>query len=253
MNLLSRITADMKEAMKSKNNATLSTLRLLLSALKYKQIDVQHALSDEEVQGVIKTQVKQLNDSILSYDQGARGDLVESAKSEIAILETYLPAQLADDALEAIVKEAVAQSGAKSKEDTGKAMGAAMKAVAEKADGTRVKQIVEGLLRVFVLVAVGASISLPVSAQVDFLYADLSSGIGSTSDLVLGLRIVRVLLLWIGLFAVNTILSGSFAYMTSGGRDKSHDEASSQIASGFVGSIVVVILFVIATVYIQIL
>lgn len=255
MNLLQKITADMKEAMKSKNNATLSTLRLLLSALKYKQIDVQHDLSDQEVQSVIKTQVKQLKDSIVSYEQGSRADLVQATLLEVTILETYLPTELDDAVLESIVKEAVTHSGAKGKQDTGKAMGAAMKAVAGKADGSRVKQIVERLLSVFALVAIGLSVSLPARAALDFFASDniFQTGVAAPSDVIIGLKVVRVLLLWIGLFAINTILIGSFAFMVASGRDDDQKKAMGQITSGFVGSVVIALLFVVSTVYIDLL
>jgi len=247
MTLSERITADMKEAMKQKMNATLSTLRLLRSAIKNKEIDVQHELSDEEIEDVVKSQVKQLKDSVVSFEQGGRMDLVESVKTEINVLDAYLPAQMSDEVLESIVKEAVTLCGAQGKKDTGKAMGAAMKAVAGKADGTRVKIIVERLLNVFAFVVVGLSISAPAQAAIfstnDFLFFDLN----------MGLRIIRVMLLWIGVFAVNSILSGGFSYMTSSNRDDGHDEAMGRITTGFVGSIVVVIMFAITTVYIDIL
>ena len=170
---------------------------------------------------------------------------------EIALLTTYLPAQLSDEALEAIIQEAITQSGISGKEAMGKAMGVAMKAVAGKADGTRVKQVVERLLSVFALVAVGLITSAPANAAIDFLN---SSSIEPASyDLVLGLRVIRVCLLWIGVFAVNSILNGGFSYMTSGMRDAEHTSALGKITTGFVGSIVVVMLFVITTIYIQIL
>lgn len=249
MTLSERITADMKEAMKQKNNATLSTLRLLLSAMKNKQIDLQHPLSEQEVQDVIKSQVKQLKDSVDSFAGGGREDMAESARTEIALLETYLPAQLPDEALEAIVKEAVAQSGAQGKQDAGKAMGAAMKLVAGRADGTRVKQIVERLLSVFALVAVGITVSAPVHAAIDLV----PNAFDLSTEIVTLLRVVRVLILWIGVFAVNSILNGGFSYMVSNHNDHDHHHAIALLTSGFIGSVVVLIGFAITTVYINVL
>ncbi len=253
MTLLERITSDMKEAMKQKNNATLSTLRLLLSAIKNKKIDLQHEMSEEEVQDVIKSQVKQLKDAVVSFEQGARPDLAESTKAEVVTLEVYLPAQLTDDVLETIVKEALTQAGISLKQEMGKAMGVAMKAVAGKADGTRVKQIIERILTVFAFVIVGVASSAPAYAQVAFDSFDSIVDPMSYVDVGLLLRIVRVFLLWIGIFAVNTILSGGFSYMTDSSREANRQSAQSKITSGFISSIVVVILFAITSVYIQVL
>lgn len=86
MSLAEKITENMKAAMKAKDSATLSTLRLLLSAMKNKKIDVQHELSDAEVQDVVKTQVKQLKDSIESFKAGGREDLAVSVQVEIGVL-----------------------------------------------------------------------------------------------------------------------------------------------------------------------
>jgi len=253
MTLLERITSDMKEAMKQKNNATLSTLRLLLSAIKNKKIDLQHEMSEEEVQDVVKSQVKQLKDAVVSFEQGGRADLAESSNAEIAVLEAYLPAQLADDVLETMVKEALLQAGITGKQDMGKAMGIAMKAVAGKADGTRVKQIVERVLSVFAFVLIGVMASTPAYAQVAFESFDSIVSPMSYIDVGFLLRIARVMLMWIGIFAVNTILSGGFAYMTDSSRDANRQSAQGKITSGFISSIVVVILFAITTVYIDVL
>src|SRR3989338_8870037 len=137
MSLASIITENMKAAMKAKDSATLSTLRLLISAMMNKKIDVQHELSDAEVQEVVKSQVKQLKDSIESFKAGGREDLATSTQTEIFVLEQYLPAQMGDEELTKIVKEVVEKSGATSKADMGKVMGAAMAAVAGRADGSR--------------------------------------------------------------------------------------------------------------------
>jgi uncharacterized protein YqeY len=146
MSLNQKIADDMKEAMKAQDATRLSTLRMLKSSLKNKQIDLQHDLTDDEVMTVVKTQIKQLKDSVSEFEKAGRGDLAEPAKGEIALLEVYLPAQLDDASVEAKVRAALTEAGISSKADAGRAMGVAMKAVAGLADGTRVKAAVEKIL-----------------------------------------------------------------------------------------------------------
>lgn len=249
MSLAQRITDDMKEAMKTKNNATLSTLRLLRSAMKNKQIDVQHELSDEEIIGVVKVQVKQLQDSIASFDGAGRAEMAASARAEVEVLHQYLPAQMSDEQLEQVIKQAIEQTGAKSKSDMGKVMGAAVKAVSGQADGARIKSMVERLLPVVVCVLIGVSASSVAWAAIDIVPMQLSQ----YSFLETGIRIFRVLLLWFGLLAVNMILHGGFSFMVASMRDDAHKEAWGQITKGFIGSIAVVLLYSVATIAIEII
>lgn len=143
MNLIESIDHDMKEAMRAKEEIRLSTLRMLRTALKNKQIDVQHELSDEEVQAVIKTMMKQYQDALRDFLAAGRTDLADRQQAELTILQAYLPPALSSEELEAIVRNAVQSSGVT---DKGKAMGIAMKAVAGRADGTDVRAVVERLL-----------------------------------------------------------------------------------------------------------
>jgi uncharacterized protein YqeY len=143
MTLIESIDRDMKEAMKAKEEIRLSTLRMLRTALKNKQIDVQHELNDEEVQAVIKTMMKQYQDALRDFFAAGRTDLADRQQAELTILQTYLPPALSPEELEAIVQNAVQSSGVT---DKGKAMGIAMKAVAGRADGTDVRAVVERLL-----------------------------------------------------------------------------------------------------------
>jgi len=249
MSLSELITNAMKDAMKSKNDATLSTLRLLRSAMKNKQIDVQHELSDEEILGVIRSQVKQLRDGLESYESAKREDLASQARTEILVLEAYLPQQMSDDELTSIVRKTIEDSGVTSKQDMGKAMGMAMKAVQGRADGTRVKQIVESLLAVFVLTIVGVGIAFPVFAAIEIVPVSLQA----YSFLETGIRIFRVLLLLFGILAVNMILHGGFHYMISNLRDEEHVKAWQKIMTGFIGSIAVVLLYAVSTVVIQVM
>lgn len=138
--------ADQKEAMKAKEAAKLTTIRGVLAAIKTKEIDKKADLSEEEVQQVIRTAVKQLMDARKDFESGGRADLMESTDAEIAVLKAYLPAELCDAELAEIVKAAVVESGTTSKADMGKAMGAAVKAVAGRADGNRVKDVVMSIL-----------------------------------------------------------------------------------------------------------
>lgn len=243
MTLAEKITDNMKAAMKAKDSATLSTLRLLISAMKNKKIDVQHELSDSEVQDVVKTQVKQLKDSIESFKAGGREDLVTSVQAEIVVLEQYLPTQMSDEQLVQIVKDVVEKSGATSKLDMGKVMGAAMAAVAGRADGSRVKGIVGSLLASFVLVVVELSFSQEATAAVP-LIETFSSGSAYAGFL---LRITRVLMLWLGIVAITFILKGGFDYMVASSRDKLHTDALWYIIKGVFVSVIVFLAFSFST------
>lgn len=247
MSLAEKITDNMKAAMKAKNIATLSTLRLLISAMKNKEIDVQHELSDAEVQNVVKTQVKQLKDSIESFKAGGREDLATSVQAEIVVLEQYLPTQMNDEELARIVKEVVEKSGAISKADMGKAMGAAMAAVAGRADGSRVKKIVGSLLASFVLVVVGMSFSQEASAAIS-LIETFSSGSAYVGFL---LRITRVLMLWLGIVAITMILSGGFQYMIACNRDEEHTRALTKMTYGILVTMIIAVLFAFCTLVLQ--
>ena len=234
--------------MKAKDSATLSTLRLLLSAMKNKKIDVQHELSDAEVTDVVKSQVKQLKDSIELFRAGAREDLAGATQAEVVVLERYLPAQMSDEELERVVREAVANSGATSKADMGKVMGAAMAAVAGRADGSRVKQIVGTLLSVFVLVVMGSGLfALDAHAAVP-LIENFASG---SSYFEFMLRIVRVLVLWLGIFAVTMLMKGGFDYMIASYRDDEHTSALTKMTHGIFVTMLVAGAFAFCTIVLQ--
>ncbi len=240
MSLLTQITDDMKAAMKAKDDATLSTVRMLKAALKNKQIDLYGAqakeLSDEEVVAVVKAQIKQLKDAADAFKQGGREDMVSASLKEVAVLEKYLPAQMDDAALEAAVKGALSAAGLTVKADAGKAMGAAMKAVAGKADGSRVKKMVESILAAFVLglafhaLTPGAAHAAVSDAQV-------------ISSIAYAMRVGRIILLLGGLMAVNTLLAGSFKYMAAGGNEDVGHAAHMEMINGLLGTIIIAGLF----------
>ena len=146
MTLLERIDADLKDAMKSKNEQELSTLRLVRSALKNKQIDLGHPPTDEEVMAVTKTMQKQYQDALVDFEKAGRADLAEKQKAELVIIKRYLPEMLPADQVEVMVKEAIAELGATSASDVGKVMGAAMKKANGRADGSTVREIAQTLL-----------------------------------------------------------------------------------------------------------
>lgn len=146
MSIIQQIDLELKEAMKSKNEFELATLRLVKTALKNKQIDLMHELTDEDAQAVIKTMVKQGKDALVDFTSAGRQDLMERQTKEIAFLEKFLPAGMGEAELEEICKQAIVDIGATSAADMGKAMGAAMKLAAGRADGNAVKAVVQKLL-----------------------------------------------------------------------------------------------------------
>lgn len=249
MTLLERINSEFTAAMKAKDQATLSTLRLLKSALKNKQIDLMHELSEEEAMAVVKTQIKQLKDSIEEFKKANREDMIASAAAEAALLEAYLPAQMDDAALEATVKQSLAEAGISSKADMGKAMGVAMKAVNGQADGGRVKAVVAAILTCLVLVVASAMVPHgAVHAATAVAAASHSQTEATESFLIPVLRIGRSFLLLLGLVAVNMILVGGFIFMTASGRDHGHEHSMAMMAKGVLATIFIAALFSIATV-----
>jgi uncharacterized protein YqeY len=146
MSLRVQIKDDIKAAMKAKDTAKRDALRLLDSAMKQIEVDERKELSDDDVLAIISKQVKQRNDSATQYKEAGRDDLLEKELAEIAIFETYLPAQLSDDELTTAVKEIIAQTGATSMKDMGKVMGAAKAKIGNLADGKRINECVKALL-----------------------------------------------------------------------------------------------------------
>ncbi|MFA6099337.1 MAG: GatB/YqeY domain-containing protein [Patescibacteria group bacterium] len=146
MNLAERITADLKEAMKNKNELELSVLRLMRTASKNKEIEAMRPLTEEEMQAVIRTMIKQGKDALTDFTSAGRQDLVDRQTGEIVILERYLPPAMSSDELEAICKQVISETGAVSPSDVGKVMGSIMKVVDGRADGSSVRAIVQRLL-----------------------------------------------------------------------------------------------------------
>jgi uncharacterized protein YqeY len=132
--LKERITEDMKSAMRAAEKERLGTIRMLQAAIKQREVDERITLDDAQVLAVIEKAVKQRKESIAQFEQGGRADLAAKEKWEIDLLTTYLPAQLADAEVDALIKEAIASTGAASIKDMGKVMGVVKARAAGRAD-----------------------------------------------------------------------------------------------------------------------
>ena len=146
MSLKARITEDMKTAMKAKDTARLSAIRLLLAAIKQREVDERKELADAEVLAVIEKMLKQRRDSITQYEAASRHDLAETEKFEVGVLSAYMPQQLGDDEIAAEVRAVIAEVGAKGPADMGKVMGAVKGRLAGRADMGKVSAQVKALL-----------------------------------------------------------------------------------------------------------
>ncbi|GCF93468.1 hypothetical protein NRIC_13590 [Enterococcus florum] len=147
MSLLTTLNEDMKRAMKSKDKETLQVIRMLKASIQNEQINAGHELSGDEELTVLSREMKQRRDSLAEFEKAGRDDLTEKVKNEIKIVETYMPAQLSEEEIRSIVKEAIEATGATSPKEFGKVMGAVMPKVKGKADGNQVNAIVKELLQ----------------------------------------------------------------------------------------------------------
>jgi uncharacterized protein len=146
MTLKDRITEDMKNAMRAKDAPRLSTIRLLLAAIKQREVDERKDLADAEVVSVIEKMMKQRRDSIAQYTSANRQDLADAETFELNLLAAYLPKQLSDAEITDAVDGALAQTGAKSAADMGKVMGALKAKLAGRADMAKVSALVKAKL-----------------------------------------------------------------------------------------------------------
>jgi len=146
--LKERITEDMKAAMRASEKERLSTIRLVQAAIKQREVDERITLDDTQVLVVLEKMVKQRKESIAQFEQGGRKDLADKERREIELLQAYLPAQLSDGELDALIRDAVAATGAASIKDMGKVMGVVKSKAAGRADmatvGARVKAVLGG-------------------------------------------------------------------------------------------------------------
>ncbi len=146
MGLREKIDADIKDALKSGAKDKVSALRMVSAALKNKEIDKRRPLTDEEVIETVRSLIKQRKDSIEQFAKGGRQDLVDKETAEVAVLEVYLPKQLGREELEALVRDAVAQTGAQGPRDMGKVMKALVPMIGGRADNKLVSELVKSAL-----------------------------------------------------------------------------------------------------------
>lgn len=146
MSLRDQITEDMKNAMRAKDTERLGTIRLLLAAIKQKEVDERVEITDAHVLAITEKLIKQRKDSISQFQDANREDLVAKETSELAVLVGYMPAQLSQEEVAQAVKEAVASTGASGPQDMGKVIGVLKGKLAGKADMGAVSALVKAAL-----------------------------------------------------------------------------------------------------------
>ena len=146
MSLKARINDDVKAAMRAGDARRRDALRLLLAALKQREVDERKELTDAEVIAVVEKMIKQRRDSIVQFEQGGRQDLADAEKFELDVLQTYMPQALSEAEIEAAVTGAIQESGAKGMVDMGKVMAALKPKLAGRADMGKVSALVRARL-----------------------------------------------------------------------------------------------------------
>ena len=143
MSLKQQITEDMKTAMRAKDSVRLGAIRLLLSAIKQREVDERIELTDADVIAVIEKMLKQRRDSIAAFESANRVDLADIEKFEVGVLQTYMPKQMSDDEIDAIINQVIADSGATGAKDMGKVVGLVKPLVAGMADMGKVSGLIK--------------------------------------------------------------------------------------------------------------
>ncbi|OXM15609.1 GatB/YqeY domain-containing protein [Paenibacillus herberti] len=146
MSLSQRLDDDMKQAMRDKDKFRLTTIRMVRAAVKNLEIDLKRSLEDSEVLDIVSREIKQRKDSLQEFQKASRDDLVKDVAAEIDIISVYLPTQLTEEEIKAIVEQTIQETGASSKADMGKVMSALMPKVKGRADGKLVNQAVQQFL-----------------------------------------------------------------------------------------------------------
>jgi len=146
MTLKERINEDMKAAMRARETARLSAIRLLLAGIKQREVDERIQLDDAAVVSVVEKMLKQRRDSIAQYEVAGRQDLVDAERFEVGVLQAYMPAALSVEEIEAVVAAAVAETGAVGPSGMGKVMGVLKSRLAGRADMTEVSKLVKAAL-----------------------------------------------------------------------------------------------------------
>lgn len=146
MTLKERINEDMKSAMRAKETAKLGAIRLLLAAMKQKEVDERVILDDDAVVAIIDKMLKQRRDSVAQYEAANRADLADAEKFEMTVLSAYMPAALSEEEIAAAIAKAVSDSGAAGPADMGKVMGLLKPLLAGRADMSQVSKLVKAKL-----------------------------------------------------------------------------------------------------------
>jgi len=144
--LAKEIQSQVITAMKAKDKARLGVLRMVQAAIKQVEVDERRELTDADVLKILTSYARKVKDQVKSYGEGGRADLLAAAEAELAIVGEFLPAEMSDADLEAVVKAAIAESGAAGPQDMGKVMKAVMPRTAGQAYGSRVSAMVKTLL-----------------------------------------------------------------------------------------------------------
>ena len=146
MRLKDQITEDMKTAMRAKDSVRLGAIRLLLAAIKQREVDERIELTDADVITVIEKMLKQRRDSITAFESAKRTDLADIEKFEVTVLQTYMPKQMSEAEISAIVDQVIADSGAQGAKDMGKVVGLVKPLVAGMADMGKVSGLIKAKL-----------------------------------------------------------------------------------------------------------
>ena len=144
--LKNQIIADMKSAMKAKDSATLKAVRMIVEAIKQKEVDTREELDDQGILAVIQKMVKQRKDSIDQFTQAGRDDLVAVEEAELKVINLYMPKQLSESEIESVVDQVISQTGASGMQDMGKLMGVLKGELSGKADMGIVSKIIKSKL-----------------------------------------------------------------------------------------------------------
>jgi len=143
MSLKTRISEDMKTAIRAKEAPRLATIRLLLAAMKQREVDERVELSDADIVAIIDKMIKQRRESIAQFEKGGRQDLAETERFEIGVLQTYMPAALSESEINTEIGAAIQSTGAKAMADMGKVMAVLKTKLAGKADMAKVSGLVK--------------------------------------------------------------------------------------------------------------
>ena len=143
MSLYQRLDQALKEAIKNQQPVATSTLRLLKSAIRYREVDVRRPLTEAELQATINTQVKQRREAVAEYTKAGRPELAKQEEEELSVLLSFLPPQLSPEEMAAAVNAVIAELGATGPNDLGKVMNNAMARLAGRADGKMIREIAQ--------------------------------------------------------------------------------------------------------------